>query len=361
MLSEPLPHTRMRIPEPVPRVTDTDVQDPIDPDMGRTATVTRAGTVLCTITDDPLEPAYVSHAPGGDDNVDAYIRACRRADGQPPTMAEWCEALLEEYDTGAYITYVSEDEHVVRWYDQAGGRHLSSVAAPASASDYRIMQAARTDLHDGIRRIEVWLGAGHGWVSVYDADQPPPNVDGGGVVLQHTGLYMPTDRVRLAEVQRVELRYAAAATAQVYLGETLVGTVEQSPCDECEHGYDAGTVLYRARGFPLAEEWDRVVVPSRDRHGVPVDEGALVWWLLEEHAYQEAIARCEATPGLWLHRVTDSDGRRRRCVHTDLNVSGYEDALQRAPRLRLPASAVRAELWMGTERGGWVTYFDTTH
>ncbi len=356
MLSEPLPHSQMRMPEPVPWVREVVHQAPGAPGKGFTAFVNRDSQVLCTITDYGGGPLRITHAPAGAEVVRAYIRECRTTHGQAPTEAEWCEALVYEYDCEEHIECLAGNEHAVRWYDADGDRHLDSVIAPATASDYRIMRAARTDLSDGVRRAEVWLC--HSWVSVYDADQPPPNVDG-GVVLPHTGLNLPTDQVSLADVQRVELRHTTAAKADVYLGQTLVGTAEQNPCNECEHGDDAGTVLYRAPGFALKDEWDQVIALSRDRYDIPVNENALAWLLLEEHAYEAAIARCDANPGMWLHRLHDSGGRRRRYVHTDTGLADAEAALERAPHLRRPVQAVRAELWTGPNRG-WVTYYDAT-
>jgi hypothetical protein len=342
-------HSLMRVPELVPRVWDVAARDP----DGFTATVHSGAHILCTITDNGHDPLYVSGAPAGVEAVRDYIRECRTPLGQAPTEAEWCEALVEEHEGGHHVEHLAEDEHAVRWFDEDGERYLKSITAPAAASDYRIVSTARANLPSWVDRADAWLPP-HGWVTLVDSEGPC-HVE--GVTLPHTGLYLPTDRVSLRDVQRVELRHTTAAKANVYLGETMVGTVEQSPCDECKHTDDIGTTLYRTDGFPLEDEWDAVVVPSRDRHSIPVDEDTLAWLLLEEHAYEAAIARCETTPGRFLHRLTDSDGRRRRYAHTDTGLADAGAALERAPHLRRPAQTVRAELWAGPERD-WVTYYD---
>ncbi|MDA0565168.1 hypothetical protein LG943_12700 [Streptomonospora sp. S1-112] len=166
------------------------------------------------------------------------------------------------------------------------------------------------------------------------------------ITLPHTGMQAPHNRMRATNLNEVDLDCGVAFTALLCEGAAVVGTI----VNEGQGGPTYLRAAHEAHGA-----FSAFATQCRDRHGAPLTEEHVLDNLVDEHEYARQIASAER--------------RKRHVVRyfdtADIPTSGtfalrsgrvdYNAAWKAAPRLTAPAGAVRAEIWMGDDRG-WVAF-----
>ncbi|MUL41618.1 hypothetical protein FZ103_10590 [Streptomonospora sp. PA3] len=162
--------------------------------------------------------------------------------------------------------------------------------------------------------------------------------------LVHTGLRVPTDRIRITRLEQVDLGFGIAWSARLCDGSTILGELVDDGRGSQTH--------FR----PSSGEAQRVVeefaARCRSPEGAALSTDRVLDLLADEYDYAREVAEAEAR-GCYLVRGFDDHGI--PTVQT-LTVPGtgppdYAAALEAATRLPPPARAVRAQLWMGPRRG----------
>ncbi|GAA4898209.1 hypothetical protein [Streptomonospora salina] len=167
------------------------------------------------------------------------------------------------------------------------------------------------------------------------------------ITLVHTGLQVPTDRIRVTRLDQVDLGYGIAWSAVLCDGPTLLGHLT-------DDGRGAPTT-FRAATAEAQRVVDTFAARCRAPDGAGLATEAVAGFLTDEYDYACEVAETEAA-GRYLIRSVDAHGIPHSHALTRTRPPDYTGALAAAGPVPFTARTVRAEMWMGPDRG-WVEIF----
>ncbi|PSK89947.1 hypothetical protein CLV63_12451 [Murinocardiopsis flavida] len=165
--------------------------------------------------------------------------------------------------------------------------------------------------------------------------------------LIHTGMQVPTDRIRVTRLDQVDIGVGVAWSAVVRNGRTKLGVIANDGRMGSQfHPVDL-TAQQVMRDF---------VAQCRDRAGEPLNEEFVIDELANEYEIAAIVTQTERKKK-YVARGFDQHGipELQTFALTGDGPLDYAAALAAAPNLDLNARTVRAELWMGPR--GWVEFY----
>lgn len=164
--------------------------------------------------------------------------------------------------------------------------------------------------------------------------------------LVHTGLWVPTDRVRVTNLQRIDIGTGTAWSGEIRNGRPHLGVIANDG-DGSATQFHPSTERTRSvmAGF---------VAQCRSHDGEPLPEEFVVDALVEEHDYANDVVQAEHHGRYLVRSFDEYDIPELRTFYlAGSTPPDYEAAFRATSRLSLSKRTVRAELWMGAAQG-WV-------
>lgn len=171
------------------------------------------------------------------------------------------------------------------------------------------------------------------------------------ITLTHTGMRVPSARVRVTSLKQFPVGCGIAWTAVLRLDAAKLGVIEDDG--------QGGDPQFLAVNDKAERAVAHFVSLCRDHQGRPVDKIAALNALTDEYELTRIITKNERHRA-YIVRYHDRHDIPNLLMFT-LKRSAppdYEPARKIAHHLDLPKEAVRAELWMGDDRG-WAEFFRT--
>lgn len=169
------------------------------------------------------------------------------------------------------------------------------------------------------------------------------------ITLTHTRMQVPTDRVRVVGLKHMEVGGGVAWSVTLRDGTSRLGTITNDG--------NGGVTLFRPVDAAARRTVDGFVAQCRDRDGEPVSEEFVLDQLTDEFEYACHASQADYE-GAYLVRYFDRHGIPDLMTFwlTRITPPDYRPALDARTQVGLPEEAVRAELWMGYDRG-WVEFY----
>lgn len=171
------------------------------------------------------------------------------------------------------------------------------------------------------------------------------------ITLTHSGMHVPTDRIRVTSVKEVAVGSGVAWSAVLRNGTTKLGVVFNDG--------SGGDTRFHAENERAKRVVAHFVSQCRDQHGEPMGEIAVVDALADEYDITCEVTSAERRNAYYVRYFDHVDIPGRLTFKLKRSTPpNYEAALKAAAHLDLPTEAVRAQLWMGDR---WVEFFRTDH
>ncbi|MBE2997167.1 hypothetical protein IDM40_00410 [Nocardiopsis sp. HNM0947] len=173
------------------------------------------------------------------------------------------------------------------------------------------------------------------------------------ITLPHTGIQVPTGRIRVQSFKAVDVGSGVAWSAVL-----------------CNNSNKLGVIANEGRGGPtrLHSDDDKArtaadtfITWCRNQDGAPMKRECVLEALVDEYEISRELASAERRNAYYVRYVNHVDLPGRLTFTLQGSVPpDYEPAFTAAPHLDLPEQTVRAQLWMG-DHGGWVEFLRTAH
>lgn len=171
------------------------------------------------------------------------------------------------------------------------------------------------------------------------------------ITLIHTGMQVPSKRVRVTSLKQVETACGIAWSAVLRFGKTRLGILGND-------GQGSDT-QFLADSDKAAAAVAYFVSRCRDHNGEPMDEIDVMDALADEYEIAREVKRLERRGAYYVRYFDRLDIPGRKVFKLEHSAPpDYEPGLKAAAHLDMPEVAVRAELWTGEDRG-WVEFYRT--
>ena len=168
--------------------------------------------------------------------------------------------------------------------------------------------------------------------------------------LVHTGMRVPTDRIRVTSLKQLPVGGGVAWSAVLRHGKTKLGDIHNDG--------QGGDSRFHAQNTQTKLVLADFVAQCRDHRGHPMTELAVLEGLTDEYELTRTVTDMERRHAYAVRYVDHADiPGLYSFTLGHAAPPNYEPALRTSAYLDLPENAVRAQLWMG-ERG-WVEFLRT--
>ena len=171
------------------------------------------------------------------------------------------------------------------------------------------------------------------------------------ITLPHTGIHVPTDRIRVTSLKAVDIGRGVAWSAVLRNNRTKLGVIANEG--------RGGPTQFHSDNDQAQTTADAFITQCRDQDGASLSRELVLEALVDEYEISRELANAERRNAFYVRYFNRADFPGQLAFILSASAPpDYEPALKAAPHLDLPEQTVRAQLWMGHERG-WVEFFRT--
>lgn len=171
------------------------------------------------------------------------------------------------------------------------------------------------------------------------------------ITLPHTGIQVPTDRIRVTNLKAVDIGRGVAWSAVLRNNRTKLGVIANEG--------RGGPTRFHSDNDQAQTTTEGFIAQCRDQDGAPMRRERVLDMLVDEYEISRELANAERRNAYYVRHFNRADFPGRLTFTLPASAPpDYEPALTAAPHLDLPEQTVCAQLWMGDDRG-WVEFLHT--